>query len=136
MKYLKFFAILAFRPFSDEKEQHSRRGAGGRCVNIMPMSDTLEVRIAHLEGAYEQVDKRLGGVESALIQLRTDVHSSFTHLRTEMGQLRSELVARIDTRIDSLDSRLTGRMDSQFHWLIGITFTSWITLLLAIFFRR
>lgn len=84
----------------------------------MPMSDTLEIRIAHLEGAYEQVDKRLGGVESALIQLRT------------------ELTARIDSRIDSLESRLTGRMDGQFHWLIGITFTSWITLLLAIFFRH
>ena len=81
------------------------------------MSDTLGVRIAHLEGAYEQVDKRLGAVESILSQLRS-----------EINQLRTELMARIDAQ--------TGRMDSQFHWLLGMIFTSWITLLLAIFFRH
>ena len=73
------------------------------------MTDTLEVRIAHLEGAYEQIDKRLGGVESGL-----------GLLRSEIGQLRSEL---------------TGRMDTQFRWLLGTTMTMWMTVLLAIFFR-
>ena len=67
------------------------------------MMDRLEVRIAHLEGAYEQVDKRLGSIESTLMQLR---------------------------------SEMTVRMDNQFHWLLGTIFTSWITVLLAIFFRR
>ena len=107
------------------------------------MSDTLEVRIAHLEGAYEQVDKRLGGVETALIQLRSDMNSSFTQLRadlnsstqqlrTEANQLRTELVARINSSINAQ----TGRMDSQFHWLLGMILTTWVTMLLAIFFRR
>lgn len=63
---------------------------------------TLEIQIARLEGAYEQVDKRLGTVESLLSQLR---------------------------------SELTARMDSQFHWLLGTILTTWVTLLLAIFFR-
>ena len=78
------------------------------------MSDTLDIRIAHLEGAYEQVDKRLGSIESTLTHLRAELNSA-TH------QLRSEL---------------TGRMDGQFHWLLGTIFTSWVTLLLAIFFRH
>ena len=92
------------------------------------MSDALDVRIAHLEGAYQQVDKRLGGVESALIHLRADMNSSFAQLRAETNQLRSESTARMDT--------LAARMDSQFHWLLGTIFTSWVTLLLAILFRH
>ena len=37
------------------------------------MADTLEVRIAHLEGAYEQIDRRLAGVETGLAQLRQQI---------------------------------------------------------------
>ncbi len=37
----------------------------------------LEVRIAHLEGAYEQIDKRLAGVESGLSQLRQEMREQF-----------------------------------------------------------
>ena len=73
------------------------------------MTDTLEVRIAQLEGAYEQVDKRLGGVESALIHLRSDMNSAFAQLRAEANQLRTELVARterIDDRIDAQTGRI------------------------------
>lgn len=82
------------------------------------MTDALEVRIAHLEGAYEQVDKRLGLIESSLTQLRSDLNFS-------TNQLRSELTARIDNQ--------TGRMDSRFHWLLGTILTTWVTLLLAVF---
>ena len=73
------------------------------------MTDTLEVRIAHLEGAYEQVDKRLGSIESAVTRLR------------------SELTARMDSQV--------GRTDNQFHWLLGTILSTWVALLLAIFFR-
>ena len=78
------------------------------------MSDTLDVRIANLEGAYQQVDKSLGSIESTLTQFRADLNSSTNQLRSE----------------------LTGRMDSQFHWLLGTIFTSWITLLLATYFHH
>jgi hypothetical protein len=74
----------------------------------------LEICMAHLEGAYEQVDKRLGLIESTLSQLRSDLHASTCALRSE----------------------LTAGMDSQFHWLLGTTLISWVTLLLAIFFRN
>lgn len=39
-------------------------------------ADALEVRIAHLEGAYEQIDKRLGSLESAFAQLRAEIHAT------------------------------------------------------------
>ena len=73
------------------------------------MTDALEVRIAHLEGACEQVDKRLGSIESAVTQLR------------------SELTARMDSQV--------GPTDNQFHWLLGTILSTWVALLLAIFFR-
>ena len=41
------------------------------------MPDTLEARIAHLEGSYEQIDKRLAGVESNLSQLRQEIREQF-----------------------------------------------------------
>jgi hypothetical protein len=62
------------------------------------MTDALQVRIAHLEGAYAQVDKRLGGVESALIHLRSGMNSSF---------------ARVDGKIDSLSASVTPRLPPE-----------------------
>jgi hypothetical protein len=72
-------------------------------------ADTLEVRIAHLEGAYEQVDKRLASVESRMGSLERKVDEGFAHLR--------------------------GTMDMNFRWVIGIILVNWITLMLAILLR-
>ncbi|MBI2821970.1 MAG: hypothetical protein HYX74_07075 [Acidobacteria bacterium] len=72
--------------------------------------------MAHLEGAYEQIDKRLGSVESGLV-----------HLRSEVGQLRSET--------SLLRTELTSRMDGQFRWLLGTVLSAWVTLLLTIVLR-
>jgi hypothetical protein len=102
------------------------------------MTDTLEVRIAHLEGAYEQIDKRLGSVESTLVQFRSDLNASTQQLRSEMGLLRSEInsdMSGLRSEIKSARSELTGRMDGQFHWLLGTILTTWMTVLLAVFFR-
>ena len=61
-------------------------------------ADALEVRIAHLEGAYEQIDKRLGAIEGDVRELRNSIAS-----------LRSELLAR---------------MDHQFFWVLGLLIAS------------
>ncbi len=61
-------------------------------------ADALEVRIAHLEGACERIDRRLGAVESALQSVRTELRA---------------------TRTD-----LLSRMDRQFFWILGLLITS------------
>ena len=69
----------------------------------------LEIGMAHLEGAYEQIDKRLGTLEE-------DVHG-----------LRSDLVSRTDglaSRMDGLRSELVTRMDRQFFWVLGLLIVS------------
>lgn len=77
-------------------------------------ADALEIRIAHLEGAYEQIDKRLGNVETAL----QSMHAG----------LRAELSSKID--------RLDQKFDTGFRWIIGVILVNWITVMLAIMGRR
>jgi len=81
------------------------------------MADTLEVRIAHLEGAYEQIDKRLGALEATV--------------RSEIGSLRTEL--RDEVRLLRQETR------EQFRWIIGfqiVTLLSFIGTLLAVFLMQ
>ncbi len=88
------------------------------------MAEALEIRIAHLEGAYEQFDKRLASVEVHLGSLEAEVRSSGTEL---LG------------RIDGLRVELQDRMDSQFRWILGVQIASWLSLngtMLAFFLKR
>jgi hypothetical protein len=68
-------------------------------------ADALEVRMAHLEGAYEQIDRRLGTVEGRIAALDRKVDEGFTQVRTEIQSVRGELL---------------GRMDGQFFWILGL----------------
>ena len=71
-------------------------------------ADAWELRTARLEGAYEQIDRRLGAVEGRLSTLEYKMDTGFAELRVE---LRGE--------IGSLRSEMLGRMDRQFYWLLG-----------------
>lgn len=77
-------------------------------------TDALEIRMARLEGAYEQINERLAGVEREIAALRSELKNEIGSLRTEIGDVRSEL----NNEIGSLRSELTGRMQAQFYWLL------------------
>lgn len=77
-------------------------------------TDALEIRMARLEGAYEQINERLAGVEREIAALRSELKNEIGSLRTEIGDVRSEL----NNGIGSLRSELTGRMQAQFYWLL------------------
>ncbi len=77
------------------------------------MTHTLEVRITHLEGAYEQIDKRLAAVEADILRLRREMSQTISPFRQETRE--------------------------QFRCLLGCPILSWISIsgtLLAFFFRR
>jgi hypothetical protein len=60
--------------------------------------DTLDVRMAHLEGAYEQIDRRLTGFEQ-----------------------------RVEARFQSLENTIAvnrSHGDKQFFWTIGLIVVS------------
>ena len=71
---------------------------------------TMEERVSRLEGAYEQVDRRLGDLTDAVARvdakvdsLRTDMDGRFDSLRTDMDgrfdSLRSDMDAKLNTLI-------------------------------------
>lgn len=81
------------------------------------MAKTMEERIAHLEGAYQQIDRRLGNVEQDLRALRAEVVAGFERLSDRFGG--------IDTRLDGLT-----------RWFGGLMLTSWVTLMAAIYLHH
>ena len=83
------------------------------------MAQTLEERVAYLEGKVEEHSRGYGELREMMI-----------HLDQKVDRFREELSGRID----ALDQRLTGRIDAldrkfsrYFLWTIGIQ----ITILLA-----
>lgn len=78
-------------------------------------TDALEVRMARLEGSYEQLDKRLG-------DLAADVHALRGEFRQELSQLRGEVASlRAEFREDMV--RLRAEMGRLFYWLMGMFLT-------------
>lgn len=71
----------------------------------MPAHD-LEIRMAHLEGAYEQVNHRLNSI---------DVH-----------------IVALHQEITALGARLDAKIDHRFTWMVGIAVTTWLTTIAAI----
>ena len=72
--------------------------------------DAFAVRMARLEGVYEQIDKRLGSLDGRMASLERTVNE-----RTD---------------------RVEQKLDATFRWVIGIVLVNSITLMLAIFLRR
>jgi hypothetical protein len=70
------------------------------------MSQQMEVRLARLEGAYEQIDRRL-------VDLRQDLDRSF---------------AGIEQRFAAVDQKLT--------WIIGLIVATSTTTILTIVFHH
>ena len=72
----------------------------------------FDIRMAHLEGAYEQVSHRLNGIDSRLAGIETRIDST-----------RDMLLARMDQRFAAMDQRFAA-MDQKFLWVIGLVLVS------------
>ena len=58
---------------------------------------TTEQRISKLEGAYEQVDKRLDDLNQSVTGLRNEMNSLRSEMHSEIGGLRTETNSRLNT---------------------------------------
>jgi tetrahydromethanopterin S-methyltransferase subunit B len=85
----------------------------GETVSAQP----LETRIAHLESSVEHLNGAFDQLGKRLDDLRSDMNANF---------------GRLDVRVE----RLEGRIESRFQWMLGLQMTSWLTLILAIFFKH
>jgi hypothetical protein len=59
----------------------------------------LEASVEHLNGAYEQIDRRLG-------DLRSDMNAGF---------------ARVDQRFEAQDRKIDGNLQTIIGWMLGQT---------------
>jgi len=91
-------------------------------------ADVLAVRMAHLEGAYEQVDKRLGAIETRLTSLETQVDRRVGSLEATVNGRFGDLDRKFDLQI--------ARVDAKFTQLLYGLFLAWVTVILAILFHR
>ena len=88
-------------------------------------------RISRLEGAYEQVDKRLDDLHQSMTSLRGDVNIRLASTEAQVIALRNE----VNSRFESLEGQVNGR----FNQLLILVGGSWITIMagmLAIFFGK
>ncbi len=84
----------------------------------------LGPRVSRLEGAFEQLDQRLG-------DLRSNIDARFAQVDVRFIQ--------VENRLDGLDRKIDGLrsdVDQKFLWMMSIMFGSWVTIILAIFFHR
>ena len=70
----------------------------------------LAVRMAHLEGAYEQISERLRGMDGRFTALDQKIDLRFDTLDKKVGALEQKM----DSRFDSFDKKLTTMMVGSF----------------------
>ncbi len=96
----------------------------------------MEERVSRLEGAYEQLDQRLGdltgavrGLDAKVDALRTDIDGRFDALRTDIDGRFDALRADIDDRFDALRHEV----NSKFNTVIVVMATVGVAMIGAIF---
>ena len=93
--------------------------------------DALDIRMARLEGAFAQINERLGSLENRLVSeisgLRSETHSEIGSLRSEM---RSEIAG---LRADHAELRR--QMTAQFYWTLTFILGSILVPLLRDFVK-
>ena len=80
--------------------------------------------MARLEGAYEQIDKRLGDLLSVMDVRFGQVDGRFAQVDTRFAHVEDR-IGRLELKTDALQWRLT-----------SLILATWVTTMLAIFFRH
>lgn len=83
-------------------------------------TSSLEVRMARLEGAYEQVNERLTVIEQRLGRMEGKFDEKFDGLAAKIEGLRRDLEARIDAKTDGLRRD----MNRQSFWILTLILIS------------
>jgi len=93
-------------------------------------ADPMEVRLARLEGSYEQVDRRLGVIDDRLARLEAKMDTLAAELNARIDRFAAALGSRIESLSGRID-RLEGRM---YALLFGIIVAILVPIAIRIFF--
>ncbi len=108
-------------------------------------ADALEIRMARLEGAYQQLDRRLGDLRTEVVALRAELRDELAAVRTELhdglAALRSELHGAVgglstETRGEIAELRQDiRRVNGRLDWLVaGVLLAILAPVLVRLFF--
>ena len=96
------------------------------------MPETLEERLAYLEGRVEEHSKAWEDIKDMIVNLDQKVDRRIDALDQKVDRFRDEL----SSRIDSLDQRFASRLDAldqkfsrYFLWIIGIQVTIFLSII-------
>lgn len=83
-------------------------------VSAIAFAQTMNERIAKIEGTVSQMNDRLNHLGDEIIQLRGDMKSMEVSIRSDMK---------------SMETSLRDDIKSNFKWTLAILFGSWITII-------
>ncbi len=98
-------------------------------------SSPFEIRMAHLEGAYEQISARLGAIEDRLGRVEDRLTSLDSMFEDRSARLETKIdgkLTRVEERGDVMRTELLSRMNKQFYWILTLVVLS---ILVPIFLR-
>jgi hypothetical protein len=91
----------------------------------------LDIRMAHLEGVYEQLDRRLGDLIATMDGRFAQVDSRFAQIDSRFAQVDFRF-GQVESRLDNLGQKVDG-----LQWrLTSLVVVTWITTILAILLRH
>jgi hypothetical protein len=91
--------------------------------------DALEIRMARLEGSYEQINERLGAIEHRMGVFEHRMGTLEQRLGSGLGSLRSEMATRSEL------AEIRRQMNGQFFWLLTFVLGSILVPILRDFVR-
>ena len=77
-------------------------------------TNPLEVRMARLEGSFEQINLRLTSLETQVSDVRSDIRSLRADVDSKFGSLRADMDSKFDPtdrKIDELRVSMDGKID-------------------------
>lgn len=87
-------------------------------------SHPLDIRMARLEGSYEQIDKRLDRVETNLARLEDKMEARFNQVDGRFNQAEANLARledKMETRFNQVENRF-GQVDTKMDGLRTLIF--------------
>ena len=78
-----------------------------------------------------ELSKRIDDLHKRFDDLRADMNARFVAVDKRFDDLRGEMVRRFD----ELTTRMA-RLEDRIWWIVGIQIGTWITIMLAILFKR
>jgi hypothetical protein len=82
-------------------------------------ASSLDSRIAHLEGGFEQVNHRLGSLELRM----SNVERKIDQFKDSILSVMESRFGQVDQRFGQMDQRFA-QMDQKFNWVFGLIVVS------------